>query len=400
MKNLKLCTKLALMTLLPLIVLIVSLCLAIFWFGAFEKEAISISPDVTKSFVTIFAVLAIICGGISFCLIKSIMATLNKLSKSLETIYKQWNLTTIIEISGTDTIGCIEKSTSHIVNRFKDMLVKVKNCNDGLSLNTGKLSNLTNTTCDSLTEQRQKIQHVSDATDSMVSTVQNIAENASQAAKAAKSAGEETERGDELVSNTLSSINQLAQEVSNAREVIQRVDADSKEIGSVLDVIKGIAEQTNLLALNAAIEAARAGEQGRGFAVVADEVRTLAQRTQQSTQEIQNMIERLQSGAAEAVTVMEEGTNRAQANVEEASKAGASLRTIKEAITLISDMNIQIAKDTGEQISVAKDINANLNTITDVSVETIKSSKNTSNISADIQDISNKLKEMISEYNY
>ncbi|MFM8453488.1 MAG: methyl-accepting chemotaxis protein [Gammaproteobacteria bacterium] len=249
-----------------------------------------------------------------------------------------------------------------------------------------------NSARDALKGQQKEIAHISEATSQMSGTVQDVAKNASHAADAAQSAGQETVRGDELVARTLSSINQLAKEVSHASEVIQRVDSDSKEIGSVLDVIKGIAEQTNLLALNAAIEAARAGEQGRGFAVVADEVRTLAQRTQQSTQEIQNMIERLQSGAAQAVTVMQEGTNRVQANVEEATKAGESLRAIKQSIGMIGDMNIQIASATEKQISVAKAINENLSHISEVALQTSQGSDHAAQSVQDLLNLAANLK--------
>ena len=215
-------------------------------------------------------------------------------------------------------------------------------------------------------EQKDEVDKVATAMTQMSATVHEVARNATEAAEAAQRADEETSKGKMVVSQAIEAIDLLANEVNEAAQVIHRLEQDSDEIGAVLDVIRGIAEQTNLLALNAAIEAARAGEQGRGFAVVADEVRTLAQRTQQSTQEIQNMIERLQSGAQDAVKAMEQGRSRAQVGVEQAAEAGTSLETIAQAVGTISDMNTQIATAAEEQSVVAEEINLNIVTISDM----------------------------------
>ncbi len=215
-------------------------------------------------------------------------------------------------------------------------------------------------------EQKDEVDKVATAMTEMSATVHEVARNATEAAEAAQRADEETTKGKMVVSQAIEAIDLLANEVNDAAQVIHRLEQDSDEIGAVLDVIRGIAEQTNLLALNAAIEAARAGEQGRGFAVVADEVRTLAQRTQQSTQEIQNMIERLQSGAQDAVKAMEQGRSRAQVGVEQAAEAGTSLETIAQAVGTISDMNTQIATAAEEQSVVAEEINLNIVSISDM----------------------------------
>ena len=220
-------------------------------------------------------------------------------------------------------------------------------------------------TSDSVSRQRSEIEQVSTAMHEMTATVQDVARNTADAAQAADHANQEVDSGNQVVRQTIASIGRLAGEVRKGGEVIGRLSSDSKNIGSVLDVIRGIAEQTNLLALNAAIEAARAGEQGRGFAVVADEVRTLAQRTQQSTREIQEMIEQLQKGAMEAVRVMEEGRSQAEASVEQAGQAGQSLDTIRNAVSTIHDMTTQIASATEEQSAVAEEINRNIVNISD-----------------------------------
>ena len=173
-----------------------------------------------------------------------------------------------------------------------------------------------------------------------------------------------------MLTDTVQSVSQLAKEIEHGANVVNSLQGDVGNIVTVLDVIRGIAEQTNLLALNAAIEAARAGEQGRGFAVVADEVRTLASRTQESTQEIQDMIERLQTGASEAVKVMEGGKESGDLTVGKANAAEGSLDEITSAISTISDMTTQIASAIEEQSAVSEDINRNLTRIQDIAVDT------------------------------
>ncbi|MCB1788494.1 MAG: hypothetical protein KDJ33_19730 [Gammaproteobacteria bacterium] len=201
------------------------------------------------------------------------------------------------------------------------------------------------------------------AVNELAATVQEVAKSASDAASSAGRADADARSGNARVQDSLASIHELAQDVARAAEVIQRLEGESEKVGSVLDVIRGIAEQTNLLALNAAIEAARAGEQGRGFAVVADEVRTLASRTQQSTTEIQAMIEQLQAGARSAVTVMTEGQKKVTLGVERAESVQQSLNEIAAAVASINDMNTQIASAAEEQTVVTEDINRNVTEI-------------------------------------
>ena len=218
----------------------------------------------------------------------------------------------------------------------------------------------------SLDKQQYEMEQVATAVNQMSSTVQEVAANTSEAADAAVTARGESSTGQSVVQDTMKSIQSLADEVQVAGDVIQKLRDDSNTIGGVLDVIRGISDQTNLLALNAAIEAARAGEAGRGFAVVADEVRTLAQRTGESTEEIQNMIERLQNGAEEAVQVMEQGRKRAVSSVEQASKAGESLDTITLSVQKISDYNTQIATAAEEQSVATDGIHNNIVSISDL----------------------------------
>ena len=232
------------------------------------------------------------------------------------------------------------------------------------------LSTITERSSHGAQQQQSETEQVATAMNQMTATVQDVSQNAHYAADGALKADEEARNGARVVSDTIKAIHALAGNVENASGVIQRLESESENIGSVLDVIRGIAEQTNLLALNAAIEAARAGEQGRGFAVVADEVRTLASRTQQSTAEIQEMIQRLQVGSKDAVAVMEEGRRQTQAGVEQAARAGESLQRITESITTIRDMNAQIASAAEQQASVAEEINRSIVSISQVADET------------------------------
>jgi methyl-accepting chemotaxis protein len=211
--------------------------------------------------------------------------------------------------------------------------------------------------------QQSETALVATAINEMAATAHEVAKSAADTAQASHRADGESREGKAVVGRTVRAIDALASEVENAAGVIQRLEVDTESIGRVVEVIRGIAEQTNLLALNAAIEAARAGEQGRGFAVVADEVRTLASRTQQSTREIQEMIERLQTGAKDAVAVMEKGRGQARASVEQAGTAGASLESITQAVATINDMTAQIASAAEEQTQVTEEINRNVTQI-------------------------------------
>jgi methyl-accepting chemotaxis protein len=220
----------------------------------------------------------------------------------------------------------------------------------------------------------------------MSSTVQEIARSAEQAADSVKGANGQAIEGLDIMEKTSKGITELAHEVERAAEVINQLEAESQGIGSVLDVIRGIAEQTNLLALNAAIEAARAGEQGRGFAVVADEVRTLASRTQKSTEEINEMITRLQKGTTQAVSAMNNGSKKASDTVELADNSASALKKIVDSISTISEMNIQIATAAEEQSSVAQEIDRSIVRISKLSEE---SSDNSNEVSASTGDLNN-----------
>lgn len=246
--------------------------------------------------------------------------------------------------------------------------------------------------------QRMETTQVATAMNQMTATVQEVARNATNAAEAAEEADKDSRNGKSIVNSTMDAIDELSGDIEAASQAIDTVSQDSEIIGGVLDVIRGIAEQTNLLALNAAIEAARAGEQGRGFAVVADEVRTLASRTQSSTEEIQSMIERLQSGSKNAVNLMATSKEKALKTVSQASEADTALVRIASAVSTINEMNTQIATAATQQSTVAEDINKNVDTINAVSESTADSAQKTAQSSHTLSELADNLQNLVSNF--
>ena len=275
------------------------------------------------------------------------------------------DLTRRLPVQGSDEVAQLATAFNGFAAKLRELISDLIGAVAQLSAAAGELSASSDDTSSRVQRQQIETEQVVAAVHEMSATVQEVARNASDAAHAAQEANRETAAGGGVVRETVDAIGGLASDIESAAEVIRRLETDSDAIGKVLDVIRGIAEQTNLLALNAAIEAARAGEQGRGFAVVADEVRTLAMRTQTSTKEIQEMIERVQAGADSAVKAMEQSRARSANTVTQAGRAGASLEAIAGAIGRITDMTAQIASAAEEQSAVAEEINRNLTSIND-----------------------------------
>jgi len=275
---------------------------------------------------------------------------------------------------------------------------KVENASGKLALTSTELSEISTSSSNSMVNQHQETEQVATAVTQMSATVLEIARSAEVAAASAIDAEKEAKSGMLEMKKSTQAIESLAAEVVNAASVINQLQQDSENIGSILDVIKGVAEQTNLLALNAAIEAARAGEQGRGFAVVADEVRTLASKTQESAQEIQLMIERLQSGSHKAVEAMNSGSKTAQSSVEIASSAANSLMNIVSGINTISEMNSHIASASEEQSTVAQDIEQSIVRISSLSENTVEGSTRVANATNELSSLEQEMRALISSF--
>jgi methyl-accepting chemotaxis protein len=268
-----------------------------------------------------------------------------------------------------DETSRLVKGLCRMVSQLREVIGEITSSTDELSAATQQLTSVANRGSQQISAQRQETDQVATAVTQMTSTIHEVARNATEAASATTEASSAANNGKMTVQQTIGSINTLADNVHNAGKVIAALQKESQGIGSVLGVIRSIAEQTNLLALNAAIEAARAGESGRGFAVVADEVRTLASKTQQSTEEIQQMIEKLQSGSAAAVKAVEESQNSSRKTVDQAGNAEQALITITDSVSTITDMNTHIATAAEEQSSVAEMINSSVNNIVGLSAE-------------------------------
>ncbi len=271
-----------------------------------------------------------------------------------------------IKACTSDEFGQIADSSEAVRQSLSKIMGEVGESTSVLMSEIDSLGRVVNSTREGVLEQQAQTQQVASAINQMTETVQEVSRSAGNASEAANSADAEAHSGSSVVSKTVENIGKLTDEISGAAETVDMLSKDSEEIGTVLDVIHGISEQTNLLALNAAIEAARAGEAGRGFAVVADEVRGLASRTQESTHQIQTMIERLQEGSRRAVAAMNRGRENAMGSASQASDAREALDSITQAVASINSMNAQIATASGQQSGVAEEINRNIVSIASV----------------------------------
>ncbi|HEX4910387.1 MAG TPA: methyl-accepting chemotaxis protein [Permianibacter sp.] len=303
-----------------------------------------------------------------------------------------------IRKESTDEIGELVEWFNAFVAKLQGIIGDVVATALPLAELAKKLKVATTETLSQVGEQQNGGRRVQDAVNEMNSSVQSVAHSAADAAASAQEADGQAKNGLRVVKETVQQIEALARDVRSAADVIKQLDADSAAVGTILDVIRNIAEQTNLLALNAAIEAARAGEQGRGFAVVADEVRTLASRTQQSTSEIQGMIERLQSAARSAVEVMSKGTRQAEVSVTNSGAAGSSLEAITQTVASISNMNGRIAEATEQQQRVAQTIVSSVSEINEHAAKTSASANRMADVSNELAGLAGKLESVARQF--
>jgi len=308
------------------------------------------------------------------------------------------DLTQRLHIDSRNELGQIATGFNTFLTRLQGMISGVVGSVQKVSDASEHTADIAIRTDKGVQTQLAEIELVATAVHEMTATAQDVARNATQAAEAASHADRAANQGRHIVQDTGATITELAGEIGRAVDVVQTLARDSENIDAILVTIRSIAEQTNLLALNAAIEAARAGEQGRGFAVVADEVRNLAQKTQQATGEIQQMIQQLQNGTRDVVQVMEQSQSRTQRSVEQADAAAEALQAITQAVSLINDMNNQIASAVEEQSAVAEDINRNVTNIGQVAQEVAGGAKEASQASAGLTRLAEQQRRLINQF--
>ena len=310
------------------------------------------------------------------------------------------DLTQRLKVQSNDEIGQLATAFNRFVERIQSVVSQVGETSNHLFSAVEKLHSLSEHYDHQMQGHSRETDQVVTAVTEMSSTAQEVAASASNAATATSDAARESDAARGVVGTAINSINRLVGEVHTASGVIEQLAHETGKIGSVVEVIRGIAEQTNLLALNAAIEAARAGEQGRGFAVVADEVRSLAGRTQQSTKEINEMLQRLQSGVKQAVDVMQASEERSQETVQEASHIATSLDSMVMAVSTINDMNIQIATAAEEQHAVSEEINKNLVAIQQIVSELTEAAGESNTTTRALAGTGDKLRQLVSRFRY
>jgi len=293
-----------------------------------------------------------------------------------------------------DELGNLAIAANTLRDFLADTFGRLQRSASDLDNASGELNAIATTMAGGTNEQFNRTDQVATAMNEMSATAQEVARHAADAARAADDADQSAQQGEKVMQTTIHSITQMRGEIANTATVIRRLEADSGRIGKVLEVIRGIAEQTNLLALNAAIEAARAGEAGRGFAVVADEVRNLAQRTAESIIEINQIIQSVQTGAVDAAHAIDSGQARSDESVEQVTQAGAMLERITHAVEAIRDMNRQIATAAEEQTSVAEDISRNLTEITAIASTNLDNVQRTESASQNLHGLSGQLNEV------
>ncbi|WP_041446959.1 methyl-accepting chemotaxis protein [Thiocystis violascens] len=311
------------------------------------------------------AILCVALGvGLMLVVAGMIVRPIRRLNLALHDIADgEGDLTHDLDASGRDELAELARAFNAFQGKLRELIHQLADGGRQVASAADQLSATSDRSADIVNRQHSETDQVATAMNEMTATVAEVARYATDAAEATRQANQQADAGRTAVARSVDAMQMLSQQVQSATDAIARVSTDASEITTILDVIGGIARQTNLLALNAAIEAARAGEQGRGFAVVADEVRTLAGRTQDSTREIQDMIERLQSGTRSAVEVMDAGQTKARDSLEAVAEAADAIETMASSVVSIKDMNIQIASAAEEQTAVAEEIDRNLSTI-------------------------------------
>jgi methyl-accepting chemotaxis protein len=359
------------------------------------KDDVAFISTVAYSLFTVVLIIALISAWL---IGKSILNRIYNLQHTMKSIAQSNDLTTTVDVSGGDELSEMAEVFNQMLTNFRSLIVEVNHSVNTLNSATGSLAENIYNANEGVETQMQQTDLVATAVTEMVATVDEIATNTREAAHKAELTNSNADKGKAGVDQTITKIGQLSDKLLDSENVVKELEKESITIASVLDVIRGIAEQTNLLALNAAIEAARAGEQGRGFAVVADEVRTLASRTQDSTQEIETIIGLLQKRTQEIVTLMAQCRNQGEESADQASSAGAMLDEITQDVALIMDMNSAIATAIQEQSTVASEVNQHVVMIRDVTLQSGESAKQNERMSEELSQQSQVLTTEVSRF--
>ncbi|POD28816.1 methyl-accepting chemotaxis protein [Pseudomonas syringae pv. syringae] len=362
------------------------------------KEQASIEYDSAFNMVIgLLIAVTLLTIVFAWMLIKSITTPIATALLAAETI-AQGNLTKPISIDGSDEAGRLLLAMKTMQDKLRDTLQGISGSATQLASAAEELNAVTDESARGLVQQNDEIEQAATAVNQMTSAVEEVARNATSTSQASRSAATSAGDGRDLVQETVSAIERMSGDVQGTAELIISLANESRDIGKVLDVIRGLADQTNLLALNAAIEAARAGEAGRGFAVVADEVRALAHRTQQSTSEIERMISSIQTGTEQAVSSMRNSTERAESTLNIAKGAGQALNTINSAVEEINERNMVIASAAEEQAQVAREVDRNLVNIRDLSAQSTNGANQTSAASTELSRLAIDLNGMVARF--
>ncbi|AZC22198.1 Methyl-accepting chemotaxis sensor/transducer protein [Pseudomonas sessilinigenes] len=361
------------------------------------EEAAQLYRDASNLVMALLALATALTLLFAWLLTRSITLPIAKALDAAEEI-AEGNLTRPIHVDGSDEAGRLLRAMAKMQENLRDTLQHISGSATQLASAAEELNSVTEESARGLTQQNNEIEQAATAVNEMTSAVEEVARNAVSTSEASREATTSAGDGRDLVQETVSAIERMSADVQSTAGLIGDLANESRDIGKVLDVIRGLADQTNLLALNAAIEAARAGEAGRGFAVVADEVRALAHRTQQSTSEIERMIGSIQNGTEQAVDSMRNSTERAESTLNIARGAGLSLDTINSAIIQINERNLVIASAAEEQAQVAREVDRNLVNISDLSVQSATGAHQTSAASNELSRLAVDLNSMVARF--
>ena len=364
-----------------------------------SEEVHGTSQQAITTIIIVCLISLLVAISVSIYVPKIIVANINFLHEKLQGLISgDADLTARLPIMGSDEIGSMSLTFNRFIKSLQLLIKSIADISSNVNASTGDLKNMVQSSRATAQDQASAVDMVATAATQMATAIQEVSRNTQQVASEAKDADNNAKVSSSTFKRTIGEISDLSQSVDHSAQTIQTLENEANSIVSVLDVIKGIAEQTNLLALNAAIEAARAGEQGRGFAVVADEVRTLASRTQESTEDINKMIVSLQNGVKNAVQSMEEGKEKAAKTVESASTAQESLHGVTEYLQAISDHILQVASAVEEQTSVVEEINGNINNINDLADTAAKTATTVEESGNDLAEKSAHLYQQVSRF--